>query len=60
MSLITEFKRRLAEMPVVAILRGVKPDEVEAVVEAFAGRALIGARIKRSIFLLPNHLRRIA
>ena len=34
MSLIIEFKRRLAEMPVVAILRGVKPDEVEAVVEA--------------------------
>ncbi len=34
MTLIAEFKRRLAEMPVVAILRGVKPDEVEAVVEA--------------------------
>ena len=34
MTLIAEFKRRLTDMPVVAILRGVKPDEVEAVVEA--------------------------
>ena len=49
MTLIAEFKRRLAEMPVVAILRGVKPDEVEAVVEAFAGRALIGALPRRRI-----------
>ena len=34
MSLITEFKRRLTDMPVVAILRGVRPDEVEGVVDA--------------------------
>ena len=60
MSLITEFKRRLTDMPVVAILRGVRPNEVEAVAKVFAGRALIGARIKRGIFLLPNHLRWIA
>ena len=34
MTLIAEFKRRLIDMPVVAILRGVRSDEVEAVVEA--------------------------
>jgi 2-dehydro-3-deoxyphosphogalactonate aldolase len=34
MTLSTEFHQRLTDMPVIAILRGVKPDEVEDVVEA--------------------------
>ena len=49
MSFITEFKRRLTDMPVVAILRGVRPNEVEAVAKVFAGRALIGALQRRRI-----------
>jgi 2-dehydro-3-deoxyphosphogalactonate aldolase len=63
MTTLELFRRKLADMPLIAILRGVKPDEVVAI-----GDALVGAGVgiievplnspdpMRSIAALANHL----
>lgn len=57
MSALTEFREALAAFPVVAILRGVRPEEVVAVTEALVAE---GVRIVEVPLNSPDPLRSIA
>ena len=55
-----ELRSWLARSPVVAILRGVKPEEVEAIVEALEENAILVVEVplnRRSLSTASNALR---